>query len=160
MLDFRTVSGRRRLQRFLDTQFAQTVLALLFTAGCVALVFGFTRLVRGDSAIGWITRGVNALWRGLGLVCVLCLIAAGAVDAHAQTRVLREDSARVDIVTPHGIWTGVGETPRHLRSLAGRGRHLCVGNEIEGNFIAPDGTLRHCIVHTDGQGAVLSSECP
>jgi hypothetical protein len=52
-----------RLQRFLDTQFAQTVLALLFTAGCVALVFGFIRLVHGDSAIGWISRGFNALWR-------------------------------------------------------------------------------------------------
>lgn len=159
MLDFRTVSGRRRLQRFLDTQFAQTVLALLFTAGCVALVIGFTRLVHGDSAIGWITRGVNALWRGLGLVCVLCLITAGAVDARAQTHVLRGDSDRVDIMSPRGMWTGVGETPRHpLAPLAGGASQQ--GNEITGNFIAPDGTLRHCIVQTDGQGAVLSSECP
>jgi hypothetical protein len=39
------------------------VLALLFTATCAALVFGFTRLVHGDSAIGWITCGINALVR-------------------------------------------------------------------------------------------------
>ena len=51
------------LQRSLDTQLAQTVLALLFTAGCVALVFGFTRLVHGNSALGWITRSARALWR-------------------------------------------------------------------------------------------------
>jgi hypothetical protein len=80
-------------------------------------------------------------------VCVLGLIAAGTVDAHAQPRVLRGDSDRVDIATPHGTWTGVGETPRE-------------GHEIKGNFIAPDGSLRHCILHTDGQGTVLFSECP
>jgi len=65
----------------------------------------------------------------------------------AQSHVLRGDSDRVDIATPHGTWTGVGETPRQ-------------GNEIKGNFIAPDGTLRRCILHTDGQGTVLLSECP
>jgi hypothetical protein len=80
-------------------------------------------------------------------VRVLGLIAAGAFDAHAQTGVLRGDSDRVDIATPHGTWTGVGETPRQ-------------GNEIKGNFIVPDETLRRYILHTDGQGTVLLSECP
>jgi hypothetical protein len=37
----------------------------VFTAACFALLFGFIHLMGNVSAIGWITRGVNALWRVL-----------------------------------------------------------------------------------------------
>ena len=120
--------------RFLDTQLFETLLGLAFIAACFTALFGFIRLVGNVSAIDWITRGANALWRFL---FVPVLIVVGANSVYAQEHMLRGDSDRVDIVTPQGVWTGVGDTPRQ-------------GNEIKGNFIAPDGTLRHCTLRTDG----------
>ncbi len=93
---------------------------------------------------------------GIGLATLLATTACETADqaqtlaagrALGQDRVLHPDGDRVDIMTPYGIWTGVGTTAQQ-------------DNDITGNFIGPDGELRLCTLHTDGRGNVVLSECP
>jgi hypothetical protein len=121
--------------RFLDTQLFETLLGLAFITACFTAQFGFIRLVGNVSPIDWITRGVNALWR---FIFVPVLIVVGANNVHAHKSAYRAGAVIASTSRRRrGAWTGVGETPRQ-------------GNEIKGNFIAPDGTLRHCTLRTDG----------